>query len=368
MLQEQVAQFVEGALRQSSPGRAFTLGVIAALPLMTASASAAAIGTAAAKSGAATTTGTSWLAMLGVLLGPIIGCFGAWFGVKASLESAESERERQLIRRQVRQMMALVLGYLVILILGICFQTRIWKGPAAAGIVLSGVMPLLFLGSLLAMMLHFWRARTRLRKEDAFQRNPQEAARQAEAWKTFEYKSQWTLLGLPLVHVRSGRPFGAKLRPAVGWIAVGDVSIGVLVSVGGFAVGGISIGGCSVGLLAMGGVSLGAIALAGLAFGFWGAAGGLAIGYLAHGGCALAWHAAEGSMAAARDFALGDSAYAAHANDAMDRETIGSSRFFHAAETFLRQPLWFSIIWLPLLLVIWQAKRALRVLKPKAVS
>jgi hypothetical protein len=306
--------------------------------------------------------------MLGVLLGPIIGCLGAWFGVQASLESAESERERQLIRRQVRQMMTLVIAFVVILILGISFQMSIWRSATAAAIVLSGILPFLYMGSLVAMMLHFRRARSRLRKEEAFQRNPEEAARQAEAWKTFEYKSPWTLLGLPLVHVRSGRPFGAKLRPAVGWIAVGDVSIGVLVSVGGFAVGGISIGGASLGLLAMGGVSLGGIALAGLAFGFWGAAGGLAIGYLAHGGCALAWHAAEGSMAAARDFALGDSAFASHATDAMARETIGSSQFFQAAETFLRQPLWFSIVWLPILLIIWQAKRALRVLKPKAVS
>jgi RNA polymerase sigma factor (sigma-70 family) len=367
MLQEQVAQFVEGALRQSTPGRAFTLGVIAALPLMTTSASAAAIGTAAAKSGTAT-TGAGLLAMLGVLLGPIIGCLGAWFGVKASLESAESDRERQLIRRQTRQMMALVITFLVVLFLGICFQTRIWKTPTEAAIVLSGVIPVVYLVSLVAMMLHFWRARSRLRAEEGPRRDPREAARQAEAWKTFEYKSQWTLLGLPLVHVRSGRPFGAKLHPAVGWIAVGDVSIGVLVSVGGFAVGGISIGGCSLGLLAMGGISLGAIAVAGLAFGLWAATGGLAIGYLAHGGCAVAWHAAEGGMAAARDFAVGDTAYAAHANDVMAREAIGSSRFFHAAEAFLRQPLWFSVIWLPLLLVIWQAKRALRVLKPKVSS
>jgi len=33
LLQEQVALFVEGALRQTTPGRAFTLGVIAGLPL-----------------------------------------------------------------------------------------------------------------------------------------------------------------------------------------------------------------------------------------------------------------------------------------------------------------------------------------------
>lgn len=367
LLQEQVAQFVEGALRQSTPGRAFTLGVIAALPLITASASAATIGTAAAKSGAAT-TGTGLLAMLGVLLGPIIGCLGAWFGVQANLESAESERERELIRRHTGQMIALVLGFLMILILGISFQTMIWKTPTAAVTVLCSVIPIVYVASVMTMALRFMRARNRLRAEEAPRRNPEDAARQAEAWKTFEYKSQWALLGLPLVHVRSGRPYGTKLRPAVGWIAIGDVSIGVLVSIGGFAVGGISIGGFSLGLVALGGVSMGAFAFAGLAFGLWAATGGLAIGYLAHGGCALAWHAAEGGMAAARDFALGDSAYATHANDATARQAIGSLRFFQLANAFLRQPLWFSIVWLPVLLVIWQAKRALRVLRTKTAS
>jgi RNA polymerase sigma factor (sigma-70 family) len=362
LLQEQVALFVEGALRQSTPGRAFTLGVIAALPLMTASASAATIGTAAAKGGAAA-TGAGWLAVFGVLLGPIVGCLGAWFGVKASLESAESERERELIRRQARQVIGLVLGFLVVLVLAISFQTRIWKSPTTAAIVLNGAIPILYVVALLVTMLRFRRAHLRLRAEEAPRRSPEYAARHAEAWKTFEYKSRWTLLGLPLVHVRTGRPYGTKLRPAVGWIAIGDVSIGVLVSVGGFAVGGISIGGLSLGVLAMGGVSLGALAFAGIAIGLWAAMGGLAIGYLAHAGCALAWHAAEGGLAAARDFALGDLAYAAHANDATARQAIGSLRFFQLAEALLRQPLWFSVVWLPLLLIIWQARRAIRSLR-----
>src|SRR5712671_1527706 len=46
LLHEQVALFVEGALRMSTPGRAFTLGVLAALPLMKTSATAATLGTA----------------------------------------------------------------------------------------------------------------------------------------------------------------------------------------------------------------------------------------------------------------------------------------------------------------------------------
>ena len=367
LLQEQVALFVEGALRQSTPGRAFTLGVIAALPLMTASATAATLGATTAK-GTAAAKGLGLLGMCSLLLGPIVGCLGAWFGVRASLESAESEQERELIRRQTRQMIALVLGFLVVMGVAMPFEVRIWHDHTAAAIALGAALPILYVVVLVTMILRFKQAHARVRAEEAPRRSPEAAARHAEAWKTFEYRSKWTLLGLPLVHVRSGRPRGEKVRPTVGWIAIGDVSFGVLLSIGGFAVGGISIGGFSIGLVALGGVSLGALAFAGVAIGLWAATGGLAIGYLAHGGCALAWHAAEGGMAAARDFALGDSAYAAHANDTMAQEAIGSLGFFKQADALLRQPLWFSIVWLPLLLVIWQAKRARRALKAKSVS
>ncbi len=366
LLHEQVALFVEGALRQSTPGRAFTLGVIAALPLLTVSASAATIGTAAAKSGVAV-TGIGLLGLVGALLGPVVGGFGAWFGVKASLESAASERERALIIRQTRRMIALVLGFLVVMVAAIFFQTRIWSSATTAAIVLCAALPIIYAVALTTMMLRFQRAHARVIAEEAPRRDPETAIRRAEAWKTYEYKSRWTLLGLPLVHVRSGRPYGEKLRPAVGWVAIGDVSIGVLVSVGGIAFGGISIGGASVGLVAIGGISLGALAMAGMAFGY-AATGGLAVGYLAHGGCAVAWHAAHGGMAAAYDFALGATAHAPHANDALARQTIDSLGFFHLANAFLRQPLWFSLAWIPLLLIPWQAIRARRALQRQRVG
>lgn len=47
LLKEQVAGFVEGALLRSSPGKAFTLGVIATLPIAAGSASAATLGAGA---------------------------------------------------------------------------------------------------------------------------------------------------------------------------------------------------------------------------------------------------------------------------------------------------------------------------------
>ncbi len=359
MLQEQVARFVEGALRQTTPGRAFTLAVIAALPLMKASATAATLGTAAAKGGAAA-TGASFLSVCSVLLGPIAGCLGAWFGVKASLESAESEPERQLIRRQVRWTISLVVAALVAFIV-LPAGAKHWVARPGLGIAMDVALPIFYVVILLSMVLRFRRAHERLRAKEAA-RLGSEAAQRAQAWQTYEYKSAWTLLGLPLVHVRSGRARGEKLRPAVGWIAIGDVAIGA-VAVGGFAAGGLSIGGLSVGLLAIGGVSLGAVALAGVAIGLWAAVGGLAIGYLASGGCAVAFHAAEGGLALARDLALGGSASAAHANDAITHTTINAVPFFQGTHALQRHPLWFSLAYLPIASILWQVMRARRALK-----
>ena len=90
----------------------------------------------------------------------------------------------------------------------------------------------------------------------------------------YEYKSQRTLFGLPLVHVRLGdRGFGvAKGIFAVGNVAVGlfalggislglfslgGVSLGLLLALGGMSVGGIAIGACAVGLAALGGGAIG---------------------------------------------------------------------------------------------------------------
>ena len=356
LLQEQVALFVEGALRQSTPGRAFTLSVIAALPLMTASASAATIGTAAAKTGTAA-AGAAALGIFGALLGPIVGCLGAWMGVKASLDNARSPEERTLILQQTKWMGALVLTAFVVIGLATPFAASHWNTHRMAGTILVAGLPLLYVAVLLTIIFRFKRALDRVRKETESQLSPEEAARHAAAWKTHEYKSKWTLLGLPLVHVRTGRPRSEPLRPAIGWIAIGDFSIG-LISIGGIALGGISLGGLSAGLLSLGGVALGAFAFGGVSIGAWIAAGGLAIGWLAEGGCALAWHGAMGGMAVAHDYALGGSASALHANDEAAREALASVPILRTVDFLLRNSVLMNLIWVPMLLVIWQARRA----------
>ena len=357
LLQEQVALFVEGALRQSTPGRAFTLGVLAALPLMATSASAATIGAATAKAGTGA-TGAAALGIFSVLLGPIVGCLGAWMGVRASLDNAGSARERALILKQMRWMLLLVAGFIVAMWVTSPFAARIWKAHTVAAAILIAGLPILYGAALVTLILRFKRAQDRIRAEDAPRLTPEDAARHAAAWKTYDYKSKWTFLGLPLVHVRTGRPCGEPLQPAVGWIAIGDMSIGVIVSIGGIAFGGISIGGLSAGVLSFGGLTLGALACGGLAVGLWMATGGMAIGYLAEGGAAIAWHAAEGGMAVAHDFALGGSASALHANDAAAREALASMPFFRHADALMRRPVLMNLVWLPMILIFWQARRA----------
>ncbi|MFT5049777.1 MAG: hypothetical protein ACI8QZ_001170 [Chlamydiales bacterium] len=124
----------------------------------------------------------------------------------------------------------------------------------------------------------------------------------------YEFKSSATFLGLPLVHIYSGRRYpGQKWRVAKGWIAAGEVAYGGL-CVGGISAGLISFGGCSLGVLSsMGGfsaaliLSAGGVAFAGL-LSFGGvslalllAIGGLARGYAAVGGHARGTYAMGGN-------------------------------------------------------------------------
>jgi hypothetical protein len=99
MLQEQVLAFVEGALARTNPGQAFTLGVLAALPVTLASSAKAAAAAAAAKGGAAA-TGTSFTSvMLGILCGPALGFLFGFLGWREGLKNTRTPRERALAKR-----------------------------------------------------------------------------------------------------------------------------------------------------------------------------------------------------------------------------------------------------------------------------
>lgn len=122
------------------------------------------------------------------------------------------------------------------------------------------------------------------------QRDPAPAC--SESCWHYEYKSQRTLFGLPLVHVHFRNHGFARAKgiiaignQATGFVAIGALAVG-LVAYGGLAFGLLALGGLAFGLLlALGGVSIGTIAFGGVAMGLvaW---GGVALGYVAVGGCA----------------------------------------------------------------------------------
>lgn len=102
MLQEQVLAFVEGALERTSPGKAFTVAVIAALPLLATTVKAAGVG-AAAKTGAlakATGLGGFFQNVLRVFFP--IGIFvslGGWLGYKMGDDAGQSQPQRESVAR-----------------------------------------------------------------------------------------------------------------------------------------------------------------------------------------------------------------------------------------------------------------------------
>ena len=105
LLQEQFLAFVAGALKQTSPGKTFTLGVLAALPLLATTAKAATAGVTAAKGGAiAKTTGLGAFfqailkAVSGFLgaLSPIL-LLGGYFGFKMGGDARRSRQQRESV-------------------------------------------------------------------------------------------------------------------------------------------------------------------------------------------------------------------------------------------------------------------------------
>lgn len=179
------------------------------------------------------------------------------------------------------------------------------------------------LAKLVAMAQLFDVSLDYLAREDVEERKPQSAPAGNEdvveqlrelsgfvkRQQPYEYKSEASFFGLPVVHVHLSRGRG---RPAVakGIIAIGDMAVGV-VALGGISAGLVALGGLSLGiLLALGGLSAGLFSLGGVALGAY-VLGGVAVGYCALGGVALASELAVGAVASAR-VALVDAVQGAH--------------------------------------------------------
>ncbi|MCL2079910.1 MAG: helix-turn-helix domain-containing protein [Oscillospiraceae bacterium] len=115
----------------------------------------------------------------------------------------------------------------------------------------------------------------------------------------FEYKSERTLFGLPLVHINIGwGPKKAKGIIAIGNISSGVISIGIasigVISIGVAGAGIIGIGALSLGLLlAIGAISIGTFSIGAVAMGIF-TLGAVSIGMFSYGAASLASHVAIG--------------------------------------------------------------------------
>jgi RNA polymerase sigma factor (sigma-70 family) len=309
LLMEEVTAFVEGTLARTNPGKAFTLGVLAALPVFATSAKAAAIGATAAK-GSATAKAAAAVGLFGALFAPVIGIFAGVLGTKIGIDRAQSPRDRRFRVKMAWINWSLVLGFYVLLTGAMYLGRPYWTTHPV--FLTWAIISAAFAYGVLIVWLAFWTSgrQRRIGLEEAARLS---SGAVSSGPRPIEYRSPWTLFGLPLIHIRVGGEAGRRL-PAKGWIACGNVAYGILFASGGMAVGAVSLGGVAVGGVAIGGCSVGLLTFGGMAFGLF-AMGGVAVGYMACGAAAIAWLAACGGAAVAHDFALGGAALAGHAND-----------------------------------------------------
>jgi RNA polymerase sigma factor (sigma-70 family) len=365
LLAEEVMEFVAGALERTNPGAAFTIGVLAALPVFATSAKAATVATVAAKGGAAA-TGATFLSVLGIGIGPLLGLAGGYVGARMSLKNAATPRERAFMVRYIWTIVATVAVFVAALLALIFFAGRLWQHHPALVIALGMGITMAYGIFIFVSGWRFNRAFSRLREEEKRLRPESFRVERQTLPLVWEYRSRATLFGLPLVHCRQGRLPGQKLQPAVAWIASGDVAYGILFASGGVAIGGISMGGLSVGIISIGGFGVGILAFGGMALGAI-ALGGAAIGLIASGGVTLGWFAAIGGLSAAHEIALGGIALAKHGNDAVAREFFTRYHWLDITQTVTRN-VFYAICFSPMFLglIVWLLRR--RQLKRNALN
>src|SRR5215470_2703157 len=113
LLRAQVAACVEETLARTTPGKAFTVAVLAALPAAAPHAATAAVAATVAK-GSGAAAGASGASLAGAVFGPLLGVLGGWVGARASIENTRSPREREFMKRVTWVVVAYVLGFLAL--------------------------------------------------------------------------------------------------------------------------------------------------------------------------------------------------------------------------------------------------------------
>jgi hypothetical protein len=319
--------------------------VLAALPAI--SARAAEVGAATVKGGlTAKVLAASGLSS--AILAPALGFCGNYFGYRVGLDRAQSDDERNYIRRFYRRLTTWLLGFWAgygVLLIG-AKQFVVSRHLVYSSVAIGLVLP--FTCVLFASGIFWLRAPGKFLAELTAKGVTLKASR--PAW---EYRSKFVLFGLPLIHIRLSGGLTTPVIPVKAWIASGDCAVGLLFASGNFAIAPVSIGASAVGLLSFGGCAAGLISLGGLSVGFW-AFGVLAFGWQVFGACAIAWTAANGGIAIAHNFAVGGIAYALEANNHAAGSYFQHDLLFHQPRRLLLYLAWLNLLWVLPMLAHWR--------------
>jgi RNA polymerase sigma factor (sigma-70 family) len=206
LLQEQFLAFVAGALKQTSPGKTFTLGVIAALPLLATTAKAATATATATKGGAmAKATGAGAFLQAIAAMSPIL-LLGGFLGFKMGGDARQSSQQRESVamfwRIVVGSLAAfVVLPFLLLIVLNIQpvdfsgdFRQRVMGGITIWLGLMYAVVPA-------ALILWAWQRRRKFQSQPAYEPevavNPRKKKRFV-LWVIIAMIGTASLLGLAL--------------------------------------------------------------------------------------------------------------------------------------------------------------------------
>jgi RNA polymerase sigma factor (sigma-70 family) len=346
LVQSEVLAFLEGALKQTSPGKVFTMGVIAALPASGISARAAEVGMAA--KGGTTAKAITAGVLSSAILASALGFFGNYLGYRAAMDGAQSDYERNYIKRFYRRLTTGLFGFWAVFGVLLIWAKQFVMGHhlISSSVVVGLVLPFTFV--LFAGGIFRLRASRKFMAELAAKGVPFDAPKPAR-----EYRSKLVLFGLPFVHVRVRHGLMAPVVPVKAWIASGDFAVGLLFASGNLAIAPVSMGSTAIGIFSFGGCAIGLISLGGLSLGVW-CFGVLALGWQVYGACAIAWYAADGGLAIAHHFAVGGLASALQANTEAARSYFMQTPFFHRGRQFLLTLACLNLLWVIPMFVRWR--------------
>lgn len=324
LLKEQVLSLVEGALARSTPGRVFTVGVLAALPALAPPTHAAVAGTAVTAAATKGAGGVAKLAVAAAALASVTGLITTFVSFRMGLDQARTGRERRAVVVTTAVLFFSFAAFLLF-VFGLGRVAARWPDRLGTLAAVHHVAVPAFAVAWSVALLRSLRRSRELRSAER-RRAPEKFTHPADraGSRLAEYRSAATLFGLPLVHVRFAVP-DAHQGPAVGWIAGGDRAVGVLFAFGGWAVGLVSVGGITCGALTLGAVSTGLFALGAVCLGGV-AVGAVSVGWHAIGTLsATAWQTAQGAALAFSHFiARAPFALAPHANDEFARRALAN--------------------------------------------